>query len=60
MPGGKNGTILKKFGSKENAALQSLMEDSLRSFVPEFKQVVEMNGEGNICYTMSNDDVNMF
>lgn len=48
MPGGENGTIMKKSGEKERNALRRLMDDSLRNYVPEFKREVEHNGEG--CY----------
>ena len=48
MPGGENGTIMKKSGPNERNALQALMDDPLKNFVPEFKRVVEHNGEGMI------------
>ena len=44
MPGDENGTIMKKSDSNENNALQKLMSDELRPFVPEFKKVVEKDG----------------
>jgi len=37
---------MKKSGVNEQMALQKLMFDNLRNFVPEFKRVVEENGEG--------------
>ena len=46
MPGGENGTIMKRSVPNEHNALRSLMDDPLRNFVPEFKRVVEQNGEG--------------
>lgn len=47
MPGGENGTIMKKSGDNERKALQGLMEDpAMANFVPEFKREVEHKGEG--------------
>ena len=46
MPGGENGTILKKSGMNERIALRQLLDDSLRNFVPEFKREVDQDGEG--------------
>lgn len=46
MPGGENGTIMKKSDPKERVALCALMDDPLRSFVPEFKGEVDRDGEG--------------
>lgn len=37
---------MKKSAAAERNALQNLMEDVLRSFVPEFKREVEQEGEG--------------
>lgn len=44
MPGEENGTIMKKSDCNENSALQKLMSDELRPFVPEFKKVVTKDG----------------
>ena len=44
MPGGENGTIMKKSDSKERRALRALMDDPLKDFVPEFKGEVERDG----------------
>lgn len=46
MPGGENGTILKKSDPRERNALRALMEDTLRNYVPEFKREVETEGHG--------------
>ena len=46
MPGGENGTIMKKSGVNERNALRLLLDDSLRNFVPEFKREVEHDGNG--------------
>ena len=45
MPGEENGTIMKKSGDKERAALRKMMDDNLRDFVPEFRRDVEHKGE---------------
>lgn len=39
------GTILKKKSGNEDKCFKALMEDELRHFVPQFKNVVHMNGE---------------
>lgn len=46
MPGGENGTIMKKSGENERNALRQLLDDPLRNFVPEFKREVEHDGHG--------------
>jgi len=44
MPGGENGTIMKKSDNKERRALRALMDDTLKDFVPEYKGEVEHDG----------------
>lgn len=47
MPGGENGTIMKKSSENERKALQGLNEDSaMRNFVPEYRREVEHKGNG--------------
>lgn len=46
MPGGENGTIMKKSDVNERNALRELLNDSLRNFVPEFKREVDHDGHG--------------
>lgn len=51
MPGGENGTIMKKSGENESNALQGLNGDpAMKNFVPEFKREVEHQGEGTSPY----------
>lgn len=45
MPGGENGTIMKKCEPRECRALRALMDDPLKDFVPEFKGEVDRDGE---------------
>lgn len=42
---GEAGSVLKKLDSREHQSLQRLMHDRLQPFVPEFRGVVEKNGE---------------
>ncbi len=51
MPGDESGTIMKKSDSKERKALQELMGDNLRPFVPEFKKVIEKDGHSKSLLT---------
>ena len=51
MPGDENGTIMKKSDTNENNALQKLMSDELRPFVPEFKKVVEKDGNCKFAFS---------
>ena len=46
MPGGENGTIMKKSDVNERNALRELLTDPLRNFVPEFKREVDHEGHG--------------
>lgn len=48
LPGGENGTIMKKSDENERNALNQLLYDSLRNFVPEFKREVEHSGHGEV------------
>ena len=45
MPGGENGTIMKKCEPRECNALCALMDDPLKNFVPEFKGEIDRDGE---------------
>ena len=44
MPGDDSGTIMKKSDPNERKALEALMVDRLKPFVPEFKKVIEKDG----------------
>lgn len=48
------GTILKKKSGNEDKCFKALMEDELRHFVPQFKNVVHMNGESKCAQTLYN------
>ena len=53
MPGDENGTIMKKSDPNERKALQELMSDTLKHFVPEFKKVIEKEGHGECSYDLA-------
>ncbi len=53
MPGDENGTIMKKSDPNERKALQELMNDTLKHFVPEFKKVIEKEGHGECSYDLA-------
>lgn len=57
MPGGENGTIMKKSDVNERNALHQLLDDPLRNFVPEFKREVEHEGHGRSFYIVGVDSV---
>ena len=44
-PGSVDGAIMKKSDTNESNALKLLLHDSLRHFAPEFKNVVEKDGD---------------
>ena len=49
-PGKSNGSIMKKSDKTEREALQRLMLDPLKEFVPEFLGEVEVEGESILVY----------
>ena len=51
-PGDENGTIIKKSSPDEAKALQRLMDDIARPFVPEFKRQYTENSECILKYTL--------
>ena len=52
MPGGENGTIMKKSDHKERNALRALMDDPLKDLVPEYKGEVEHEGGSILVQTI--------
>lgn len=51
-PGGMQGTVLKKSSEREQEALECLMRDRMKPFVPEFHKLI-VKEDGSILIVVS-------